>query len=170
MARWNPDDVVDDKEIIGRRLFGETQLRGAQGQPNFSRIPLAHFRETRVGEDLSVERLGRSNPEGQVLSYLRPRAEYAGKKLRDPKTFDGWATVRAKVLRSQSTPALDARSDKVAGTEPDDNVFHALIVGGGALEAMGKEKGHVVAIQFRFLVETQGELLAADGTPRPHRG
>ena len=60
MARkWNPrTDPVGRNEPIGRRLFDEPMLMGAQDQPSFKGLDYRHFEVTPNDRELSLDRLG----------------------------------------------------------------------------------------------------------------
>ena len=80
MARWNPaDKPVGANEPIGRRLFDEPLLAGADDQRKFAGLDLRNFEEKRDRE-FSVDRLGRTGKERAVIKYLNPRANAAALK------------------------------------------------------------------------------------------
>lgn len=93
-----PGHEVGDNEHIGRRLFDEPLLTGAEDQEPFQGLRVDHFLEKRDRET-SLDRLGRSSIERKVVNILRKLAEEAGKKLAEPQGFNGWAYVRARDLR-----------------------------------------------------------------------
>jgi hypothetical protein len=78
-----------------------------------------------------VDRLGRTGIERAVLRYLRPRASQAATRFRPPKRFDGWATIRVKVLAKPQLGdrALPVSPSPIAGdaTRLEDNIYHAHI-------------------------------------------
>jgi hypothetical protein len=133
MARWNPPvDRVDANEHVGRRLFEEPMLAGAQGQPKFEGLDLRNFEERRDRE-FSLDRLGRSSCDVQVLRYLRPRAESAGGDLIPIRAFSGWAVLRARQL--ENPPIGVAHYGKFpvvpspeAGEGLGENLYHAHIL------------------------------------------
>jgi hypothetical protein len=100
---WTPQigQPVAPNEHVGRRLFDEPMLAGAQNQQAFAGLDLRNFEEKRDGE-ISVDRLGRSSVEKAVVNYLRPRAHAAGGKFTPSKQFNGWAVLR--VARLQNPP------------------------------------------------------------------
>src|SRR4051812_36837447 len=101
MARWKPLSEVGQNESVGRRLFDEPMLTGAQDQnASYDGLDLRNFEERRDGE-VSLDRLGRSNIENQVVSYLLPRAHAAAAKFKSPKTFSGWFTVVVRHIEKQ---------------------------------------------------------------------
>jgi len=126
---WQPPGVVGKSETIGRRLFDEPMLVGARGQPSYSGLLLRHFEETR-GQEFSVDRLGATGVTKQVIQYLRPRAENAGKSFHEARAFNGWICARACVLeagwKGHKYPVIaSAIKDK---PEPEDNVYHAHVL------------------------------------------
>src|ERR1022692_3015608 len=103
---WTPqsDKPVGPNEHVGRRLFAEPSLVGAQGQKPIGRLNLRHFEEKRDGL-VSLDRLGRTSIENSIVGYLRPRAERVGTTFRPPKAFNGWAVLTARKFGSTPAPA-----------------------------------------------------------------
>lgn len=127
--KWNPTtDPVGKNEPIGRRLFDEPMLMGAQDQPSFKGLDYRHFEETRDRE-LSLDRLGFTGIEKKAKNYLKPRADAAGANCVPPKHFNGWAQVRASALEKgwngQCFPVIASPID-LDGIE--GNIHHAHIV------------------------------------------
>lgn len=130
MARWQPqsDQPVGPNEHIGRRLFDEPLLAGAQDQLSFAGLNLRHFEERRDRE-VSLDRLGQSGIDKAVVRYLRPRAEQAGTTFHPPKTFNDWAVVRARLLsHPPQGPAIPAIASPVSGQDLDEDIYHAHVV------------------------------------------
>jgi hypothetical protein len=87
--KWNPKtDPVGPKEPIGRRLFDEPMLMGAQDQPSFRGLDYRHFEETRGDKELSLDRLGCTGIEKKAKTYLRPHADAAGANRCPPRQFN----------------------------------------------------------------------------------
>ncbi len=129
MARWQPqpDQPVGPNEHIGRRLFDEPMLAGAQDQPSFAGLDFRHFEETRDPE-VSLDRLGQSGIDKAVVRYLRPRADKAGTTFRPPKAFNGWAVVRARLLSNPPHgPAVPVIASPIPGQGLDENIYHAHV-------------------------------------------
>jgi hypothetical protein len=129
MAKWKPraDEPVGANEHIGRRMFDEPMLRGAQNQPSWGGLDVRHFEETRSPE-VSVDRLGRSGVDKSVGRYLQPKAKAAGTRFAPPREFHGWATVAAKHLRVRGSAYDFAISPSpVDLPEPDANPYHAHV-------------------------------------------
>src|SRR5690348_13522018 len=121
MARWNPSAEVGANEAIGRRLFDEPMLVGARDQKPYAGLVLRHFQEKR-SEEFSIDRLGRSNIEPAVLNYLKPRAALAGNNFKPPKSFNGWAVLRARQLRQPPVgTGFPVLSSPISGTDLDEN-------------------------------------------------
>jgi hypothetical protein len=134
MARWvpKPDDPIGPDEPIGRRIFDEPMLTGAQGQGPFPGISVRHFEENRDGE-VSLDRCGRTNVEGGVLAYLFPRARAMGAAFNPPKPFTGWLAVRARQLAEPTRgPRLPPNPSPQSGV--DENVYHAHIATPGGMD------------------------------------
>jgi hypothetical protein len=138
MARWNPKtDPVGKSEPIGRRLFDEPMLMGAQDQPSFKGLDYRHFEETRGDRELSLDRLGFTGIENKAKNYLRPRAQAAGANRVPPKQFNGWAHVRANLLEQgwggQRFPVV---ASPVDCDGLDGNTHHAhIVIEGDAISA-----------------------------------
>lgn len=128
MATWRPPlSSVGPYEKIGRRLFDEPMLKGAAGQPSFSRLKISHFEER--GNEVSLDRLGATGIDGKVKKYLVPRAVAHGQTFAKPQRFDGWAVVSAKELtKVRQGLGLPVIASPVNNPEPKDNIYHAHIV------------------------------------------
>lgn len=130
MARWNPaDKPVGTNEPIGRRLFDEPLLAGADDQRKFAGLDLRNFEEKRDRE-FSVDRLGRTGKERAVIKYLNPRANAAALKFKPPKRFNGWTVLRAKnfAVAVHNFPAMPVTASPIRGDELEENIFHAHLV------------------------------------------
>ncbi len=137
--KWNPKtDPIGLKEPIGRRLFDEPMLMGAQDQPSFRGLDYRHFEETRDDKELSLDRLGCTGIEKKAKNYLYPRADAAGVNRRPPRQFNGWVYVRACILdkgwQSHRFPVI---ASPIAGDElkQEDNAHHAHIDLGDDIDA-----------------------------------
>lgn len=153
--KWNPEtDPIGRDEPIGRRLFDEPMLIGAQNQPSFKGLDLRHFEETR-DDQLSVDRLGSTGIEKKAKNYLRPRAEAAGAKCHPKKQFNGWAYVRADILKGgYRGHGFHVTASPVEGDESnlEDNTHHAHIVLGDQLTPI------MAAFYLRELFTTHGKV------------
>src|SRR5438034_7111073 len=98
--KWNPQtDPVGKNEPIGRRLFDEPMLMGAQDQPSFKGLDYRHF-ETGDDRELSLDRLGSTGIEKKAKQYLGPRADAVGLGVNPPRnSTDGSMCVQG-VLRT----------------------------------------------------------------------
>lgn len=106
MARWVPDNQINQSEHVGRRLFDEPMLFGAYDQPSYNGLGLWNFQESR-GRDFSIDRMGMTSCDRRVVKYLEPRAENHATKFNKPKEFCGWAFIRAsKLFRPDTGPPL----------------------------------------------------------------
>jgi hypothetical protein len=152
MAKWSPPNDVGVQEVIGRRLFEDSKLRGADGQPPFKGIQLNHFLEKRDRE-VSLDRLGRSNVESAVKKYLSLRASNAASSRKPPKTFNGWATVRAKeLINEREGDKLPVFASPIVEEPPNDNDYHAHVVRPEAWSAS------IMALKLRHVFETYGAV------------
>jgi len=133
MPRWAPDSTkIGKAELLGRRLFPRPSLVGATDQRPVPSFDIRNFEDSSGGKEISLDRLGRSNSENQVLRYLSPRAEAAAKTLVPKKIFNGWACIQAKVLQENRKLPLDVVPSPMPGNAPelgdDDlsaNLYHA---------------------------------------------
>src|SRR5580698_8392009 len=99
MARWDPDlNSIGTNEHLGRRIIDELRLIGAQDQIAPDRLRAGHFMDTRVGEDVSLDRLGKSSIDKRVCNFLRPLAMRHAESFKEPREFRGWAVIRAGFL------------------------------------------------------------------------
>lgn len=160
MARWSPSSNVGLSELIGRRLYEDSKLKGVEGQIPFGGIQLNHFIEKRDRE-VSMDRLGRSNVEKPVKTFLVPRATGSGASRNPPKTFHGWATVQAKELtQARGEDKLPVIGSAIITEEPDDNPFHAHV------ERPENWSAHIMALQLRYIFETFGKVEPAKDKPK----
>src|ERR1035437_393533 len=169
MALWKPqgNQPIGPNEHLGRRLFDEPLLTGAQDQKPSARLNLRHFEEKRDGQ-VSLDRLGRTSVDKAVMRYLRPRADRAGTRLRPPKVFNGWAVLTARRFGSPPAPpgyALTVIASPESGTALDENIYHAHISTPPNLDY------HSMALHLRWLFEDHGtiERVAEQAAPLQHQ-
>jgi len=134
MALWSPKstDPVGPNERIGRRLFDQKQLSGAQDQkPPPNVFELYHFEERRGSGDVSVDRLGKTGIDRKVRNYVEPRAIFAASSFNPARRFLGWAVVKARDLQSPAQgPSLSVIPSPLvatAGNELSENNYHAYV-------------------------------------------
>ena len=87
--------AIKDNEIIGRRLFG---TQGWKVSDAAFTVELAHFYDTRLDLDLSVDRLGMGNVENNRAQKLTELADGEAAERRPSTTFEGWAGIMARDL------------------------------------------------------------------------
>ena len=152
MARWDPSDKIENNEHVGRRLFDEPMLSGVGEQPPFGGIQITHFEETR-DDKLSLDRLGRTGIENKVISYLMPRAQADGRKFSKPKSFDGWAFVKAaRLTNAPKPPSLQIFCSRIAGPPPTDNIYHSHVCRPANLSSYN------MALHLRHLFTQYGDV------------
>lgn len=165
MARWTPQNnqLVKQNEHVGRRLFDEPALVGANDQKPTARLDLRHFLEKRDGL-VSLDLLGKTSIEKGIVRYLRPRADRAGERFRPPKAFHGWAVLTARKFGSppaQAGFALSVIASPESGGEMDENIYHAHI-------AIPEDMHYyTMALHLRELFETHGTIERALEPARP---
>jgi hypothetical protein len=162
--KWNPKtDPVTKNEPIGRRLFDEPMLMGAQDQPSFRGLDYRHFEETRADRELSLDRLGYTGIERKAKNYLKPRADAAGANCVPPKQFNGWAHVRASALekgwRGQLFPVIASPID-LDGIEGNTHHAHIVIEGDVAF----------AAFHLREIFTRDGAVEKTDPPPKVSKG
>jgi hypothetical protein len=149
--RWTPsaEQPIGPNEQIGRRLFGEPKLAGAEDQPPFKGLDIRHFQND--DREYSFDRLGKTGIDRRVLTYLRPRATQHSTRLQPPKPFDGWATVRAGALINASRP-VQLFPSPITEAGPDENLYHAH-----ALRPLERDD-YNFALHIRYLFEAGSVL------------
>ena len=158
MARWIPTSVIAKTECIGRRIFTRGQLHGAADQKPLPplKIELSHFMEKRYSGDVSMDRLGRTGIEKQVIGFLDPKACQAGSRMNPVAHFQGWVYITSRQFNSStsglplvlvSSPAASAEDESVI-----DNPYHAHVERPSGLPP-GHE-AHIVALQLKHIFES----------------
>lgn len=167
--RWVPsDNPVGENELVGRRLFDEPLLAGAaDNQPIFNGLMLSHFEEKRSNE-LSLDRLGRTNVEPKVQDYLVPRAKLAGKFFHRPKNFNGWAVVRVKELsKAKDPPSLEVIASPIYTNQEQDelieNIYHAHTV------LPDDKDPHHIALHLRHIFSKQIINIDSSGSEKKNK-
>jgi hypothetical protein len=162
MAIWVPPDKVGMNERIGRRIYDEPMLKGAQGQPSYSGIELHHFQG---GKELSLDRLGASGIDRRIRQHLELRAEAAGARRGKPSRFDGWFHVAAKELEQARTPPkLPLIASPIREPEPDDNIYHAHVV------QPDNVLPNLVSLHIRHIFTKYGEVVQNEQKQRAPTG
>jgi hypothetical protein len=123
-VRWvpQPNAPVGSNEQIGRRLFGEPGLVGADDQVRpAGSLDYRHFEEKRGAGEVSLDRMGATGFDNKVKNYLIPKADYAGTTFRLPLGFDGWVILTARLLEN---PAKGINFPIVASPERPNEPEH----------------------------------------------
>lgn len=118
MPGWDPDQSnIDKKEVIARRIF--------RSDPNslfddVSKLKFDDVHDTRLDENISVDRLGINSPNRSAKQFVTRLADSIAASR--SKSFVGWAAIVRDRL-----PAVDVRPVPI--TEEDiENIFHAEIM------------------------------------------
>ena len=167
MARWAPDSSKIGKgELLGRRLFPRPSLVGATDQRPVPSLHLSNFEDTRDGE-VSLDRLGRSSAEKQVLHYLTPRAEAAADRFTPKRIFNGWACIQAKVLLESRKLPMNLVPSPIAGTSPEsgkddltENIYHAHT------QPQGKYEPYFLALHLQSQFEKYHKIEYSPNDPQ----
>jgi len=157
-ARWTPqtDESIGLNESIGRRLFDEPMLTGASNQRPFKGLLYNHFEETR-GDEVSLDRLGRTSVEKKVIAYLRPRAEAAGNIRRPSMPFNGWAVLPARKFNEDKHLKLTVVTSPVTGNDLDENIYHAHV------NTPSDKDSYTMALHLRQLFTNHGFVIDKSG-------
>lgn len=91
---WSPPAKISDKEIVGRRAFGEDKHIFARADRSQYRIDV--FLDTRLETDLSFDRVGIRKAEEAVLAFLTPLCREHG--TTQGKCFRGWLQIPVREL------------------------------------------------------------------------
>ena len=156
MARWEPetDKPIGSNEHLGRRLFDEPILAGAQDQKPYVGLDYRHFEEKRIGDDVSLDRLGRTCVEKSIVRYLLPLAMSAAESTHETKIFHGWSVLKAQILRCPPRPKLpkfEVVPSPVLDQENVKNIYHAHII-------RGSMDPYILALHLRQLFAEYGNI------------
>lgn len=155
---WAPPEEVGLNERVGRRIYDEPMLRGAQGQPSYGGIELHHFED----RELSLDRLGATGVDRRVRGYLKPRAEAAGAARKKPSRFDGWFHVTARELaQARKLPKLPVIASPIYAPEPNDNIYHAHIIRPDNMPA------HLASLHVRYIFTEHGSVIQNENNQPP---
>lgn len=158
MAKWLPGSDIGANEVIGRRIYEAVKLKGAEGQPEFAGLTVNHFLEKR-GNEVSVDRLGRTGVERAIKTHLRPQAIEAGEARARKHAMLGWATVQAKKVPAYTEMAFSLTASPI---EEPDNPYHAHLSGPAGQSATQ------IALNLRYLFESPANFEnVADPAPEP---
>jgi hypothetical protein len=170
MAKWVPNaEEVGPGETVGRRLFDQPSLVGATDQKAALRsLDYRNFEDDRDGE-VSLDRLGKGNPEKATMRYLTSRAEAAGKARTPSKTFDGWTAIKVKKLVEHKNLKLAIVASPLSGLRPElgqendlsANIFHCHV------SALDNTDPYFFALHLQALFEKHGTLEISPNSASP---
>ena len=141
MPIWYPPPEVDEKELIGRRLLdraGKERSTSEDGRPLYD---VGDFYDTRLEDDLSVDRLGNPNPTLDTLREITKLADQEAGRPESNRVFIGWATIRVQKLRFPGWDAKVIASPTLREDGTVENHWHADIKRDGF-----REKAHAYAL------------------------
>jgi hypothetical protein len=124
--------LISDKELVGRRIFGDKIWDGDHSKEGMWIFRWDHFFDERLVEindpndGLSFDRLGVRRPDKDVLAILRPLAEKEGSDRVPSRQFKGWAVVAVAKLRHQ-IPSCELRPQRIVKTSSEGNIYHAVL-------------------------------------------
>ncbi|CAN7342504.1 hypothetical protein [Bosea sp. LjRoot237] len=179
MAKWSPGTDIGPNEAIGRRIYEPVKLKGADGQPEFTRLRLEHFLEKR-GREASVDRLGRTNVEKAVKNHLRPQAVESGTGRLSPHAMLGWVITPAKRITGYKDPDIPElkftlTADPIASAVQaaaapqspgaNDNPYHAHIAGPERFSAQQIALYLRHAFEMQFVFESVDDPVTVPSQP-----
>ena len=85
---WNPDpNKIAGSEVLGRRVFTDKPFVGPGGRLPEGCFKIDIFFDTKLGDDLSFDRLGEGSPVKAVRKFLTPLANAEAASMRPPRPF-----------------------------------------------------------------------------------
>ncbi|MHC2792587.1 hypothetical protein ACVINZ_001599 [Mesorhizobium jarvisii] len=153
MATWQPSlDNVEPAEIVGRRLLAKTYKDWpALGPPNGQlKLSAEAFEDSRLSEDLSVDRLGVNNPVRAVVRRLTVVADTEAAKAL--KQFCGWIAIAAKDLKNSRVFASPLSIEE----HGIDNPFHAEI---DRSQFRERAQAFHLSVSLRFQFQDRGRYV-----------
>lgn len=138
---WKPDkNKVSDKEIVGRRVFGQKIFKNPGGKHLFE---WKIFYDTRFQNDLSFDRLGLNTIDEKVVKFLTSQCHEHGKQQN--KKFKGWAPIKVSDLKKikvsdPNLPNLNQLEIQPTPTTEPDNPYHADLSRDGFRENFSAER------------------------------
>lgn len=120
MIKWPCPDTVGDKELIGRRLL---ELPYTDEYGIFLKVN--HFIDTRIEEDLSVDRLGETGSVNKKALRHLSRLSFRHAEI-NSNSFFGWCTCRVGYLKTFPYVVI-ASPDRTENDEKFWNHYHADI-------------------------------------------
>lgn len=154
MPQWKPSPTaVEPAELVGRRLLAKTYERWTvDGVPSGQiRLTQEAFEDTRLGEDLSVDRLGPGAPLARILTRLTEIADDEAAKA--SKVFSGWVAIAVKELKTLKVIA----SPLTRAEHGIDNPFHADID-----RSLFRQRAQAfqLSVSLRFQFQERGQYVA----------
>lgn len=149
--RWVPDpgEGIGSNEPLGRRVFDDPVWRDSLQQGLKYVIRYDHFYDTRLSENLSLDRLGSAgNPSKKVIAFLKAKADREASQRNT--RFEGWAYLLAKHFKLLEKP-LPLRPSPVSG--PLENPYHADLQRDSYRE---KKDAYLLALHLKQLFEVNG--------------
>lgn len=144
---WAPDpDHIRPNEMLGRRVFTDKPFVESGGKGLEGHFKIDIFFDRRLGDDLSVDRLGEGSPMKAVRRFLTPLARAQGGSMEPPRPFSGWAAISMKKLGFVEVMA--------APTDEPRNPYHAEIS-----RALFRNKVQAETLAFRLAAEAGRELV-----------
>ena len=114
MKIWKPPKSLSPKEIVGRRTFGS---RIFDKSDSILPYKIDIFMDSRIGENISVDRLGIRQAKPDVIEYLSPLCDKSAFKR--SSNFVGWAQIEVSQIENLGVHATDAVDE--------ENPYHAEI-------------------------------------------
>ena len=149
MAIWYPPPEIAGSEIVGRRLMDKTSVQRGTNNAGRPLFQLNDFYESRLADDLSVDRLGDRNPSRETLKKITSLADADANTRQPAFTFSGWAKIRVEIFCFPGWTAkiIAAPTQNAAGDI--DNRWHAEVSLEGFREK-ASAYAHAAALQHTF--------------------
>lgn len=99
MPVWIPDQIVDPRELVGRRYLDKADHNRDLDDDGCLLPVIEDFHEKREGLDLSFDRLGNPNPNRDTLQAITKIADDDANSRDQPRIFNGWTAIRVREFR-----------------------------------------------------------------------
>ena len=154
MPIWYPPPEIDEKELVGRRLFDKVGTARATGENGSPLYKVGDFYESRAEEDFSVDRLGDPNPALDTLRTLTGLADKEASRPETNRTFNGWCTIRVQNFRFTGWVAQITASPIFSENGTGENLWHADVNRDGFRD---KAQAYTFAVTLQHTFERKGQ-------------
>jgi hypothetical protein len=138
---WYPPPEIDEKELVGRRLLDRASKERPKNEEGCPLCDINDFYDTRLEDDLSIDRLGNPNPTLDTLREITKLADQEAGRPGSNRVFIGWATIRVQLLRFPGWDGKVIASPTRHEDRTVENHWHADIK-----RDVFREKAHAYAL------------------------